>query len=99
MGIGTKIRRLRNLNSKMSQEELAYKLSLAQTTISNIESNKVNPDFSTILKICAIFDVGLDYFTENVTDMYSLKKNENNTIPSYGRKIFLPTFFCFIFQK
>ena len=65
MDMGLKIRKLRNLNNKMSQEELAYKLGIAQTTVSNIESNKVNPDFVTIAKICTIFDISLDYFVEN----------------------------------
>jgi transcriptional regulator with XRE-family HTH domain len=34
MNVGTKIRKLR-LQNKMSQEELAYKLNVAQTSISN----------------------------------------------------------------
>jgi transcriptional regulator with XRE-family HTH domain len=83
MDIGSQIRKLRNLNNKMSQEELAYKLGFAQTTVSNIESNKVNPDFSTIVKICTFFDVGLEYFFENI----KLKQDENiNSLENLSEK-------------
>ena len=44
MSVGTKIRRLR-LQNKWSQEELAHKLNVAQTSVSNFESNKTIPDF------------------------------------------------------
>lgn len=85
MDIGAQIRKLRNLNNKMSQEELAYKLGLAQTTVSNIESNKVTPDFCTIAKICTLFDIGLDYFVENpkskqddnINSLENLSENQN----------------------
>ncbi len=80
MSIGAKIKKLRIQNNKMSQEELAYKLGVAQTTISNIEANKVNPDFSIIEKICDVFDINLDYFSEAKSEKYIFKNNENNNI-------------------
>jgi transcriptional regulator with XRE-family HTH domain len=64
MILGTKIRKLR-IQKKWSQEELAFKLNVGQTTISNFESSKTIPDFLVMLKVCEIFDIGLDYFIEN----------------------------------
>jgi len=63
MNIGTKIRKLR-LEKKLSQDELADKLNVAQRSISNFESNKTTPDFILMQKVCEIFDVGLEYFIE-----------------------------------
>lgn len=79
MSIGTKIRRLR-LQQKMSQEELALKINIAQTTVSNIESNKTIPDFLVIQKICEIFEVNFDYFVTKDKEKYIFKRNENNNI-------------------
>ncbi|WP_445721581.1 helix-turn-helix domain-containing protein [Flavobacterium sp.] len=63
MSVGTKIRKLR-LQHKMSQEHLAHKLNVAQTSISNIEADKSIPDFLVMHKICKIFNVNFDYFVE-----------------------------------
>lgn len=79
MSIGTKIRKLR-LQHKMSQEELAYKLNVAQTSVSNFESNKTIPDFLVMQKMCEIFEVGLEYFVEKDKEKYVFKKNQNNNI-------------------
>ena len=56
MSIGKKIRGLR-LQHKLSQEELAYKLNVAQTSISNFEADKTIPDFLLMQTVCEIFDV------------------------------------------
>lgn len=79
MSVGTKIRKLR-LQHKMSQEELAHKLNVAQTSISNFEANKSIPDFLVMQKVCAFFEVDFDYFIEKNKDKYVFKKNENNNI-------------------
>jgi transcriptional regulator with XRE-family HTH domain len=79
MSVGTKIRRLR-LQNKWSQEELAHKLDVAQTSISNFESNKTIPDFLVMGKVCEVFDVSFDYFLEKDKEKYIFKKNENNNI-------------------
>lgn len=78
MSIGTKIRKLRQDNNKMSQEELAYKLGIAQTSISNIEADKNIPDFLLMEKICNLFNVDLDYFSENRIENCISKKNDAN---------------------
>jgi transcriptional regulator with XRE-family HTH domain len=71
--LGTKIRKLRQLN-KISQEELAIKLNIAQTSISNIEAGKTVPDFFIMDKICKEFNVDFDYFLES-KQTYNVKKN------------------------
>ncbi|NJM79381.1 MAG: helix-turn-helix transcriptional regulator [Flavobacterium sp.] len=63
MSVGTKIRKLR-LQHKMSQEELAFKLNIAQTSISNLEANKSTPDFLIMQKVCDVFEVDFNYFIE-----------------------------------
>lgn len=79
MSVGTKIRKLR-MQHKMSQEDLAYKLSMAQTSVSNFESNKTVPDFLVMQKVCEVFEVGFEYFVEKDKEQYTFKKNENNNI-------------------
>ena len=79
MNVGTKIRRLR-LQNKWSQEELAHKLNVAQTSVSNFESNKTIPDFLVMQKVCEVFEVGFEYFVENENEKYVFKKNQNNNI-------------------
>ncbi|NJM79382.1 MAG: helix-turn-helix transcriptional regulator [Flavobacterium sp.] len=73
MSVGTKIRKLR-LQHKMSQEELAHKLNIAQTSISNFEANKSIPDFLVMQKVCEVFDVNFDYFSEDKKS-FKVKKN------------------------
>jgi transcriptional regulator with XRE-family HTH domain len=79
MSVGTKIRRLR-LQNKWSQEELAHKLNVAQTSVSNFESNKTIPDFLVMQKVCEVFEVGFEYYVENENEKYVFKKNQNNNI-------------------
>ena len=79
MSIGTKIRKLR-LQNKWSQEELAHKINVAQTSISNFEANKTIPDFVVMQKVCEVFEVGFEYFVEKNNEKYIFKNNENNNI-------------------
>ena len=73
MSIGTKIRKLR-LQNRWSQEELAHKLNMAQTSVSNFEANKTIPDFVVMQKVCEVFEIGLDYFTGNDKEKYVFLK-------------------------
>ena len=78
MSVGTKIRRLR-LQNKWSQEELAHKLNVAQTSVSNFESNKPIPDFLVMQKVCEVFEVGFEYFVENENEKYVFKKKSKES--------------------
>lgn len=83
MSVGTKIRRLR-LQNKWSQEELAHKLNVAQTSVSNFESNKTIPDFLVMQKVCEVFEVGFEYFVEEKEISINFKKVENNPNSNIG---------------
>lgn len=79
MSIGTKIRKLR-LQNKWSQEELAHKLNVAQTSVSNFEANKTIPDFVVMQKVCEVFEVGFEYFVEDNQTINNVDKAENCNI-------------------
>ena len=62
MDIGTKIRRLRDQH-KLSQPELAYRLGIAQATLSSIESGDTKKiDFLLMDRICKEFEIDFEYF-------------------------------------
>ena len=79
MSVGTKIRRLR-LQNKWSQEELAHKLNVAQTSVSNFESNKTIPDFLVMQKVCEVFEVGFEYYIEEESTNNNVEKVKNCNI-------------------
>ena len=74
MTIGTKIGVLRKKH-KLSQPDLAFKLDISQTALSEIESGKTKKiDFLLIDKVCRIFDVDFGYFLDD-QNVYNLKNN------------------------
>ena len=65
MSVGTKIRKLR-IQNKLSQPELASKLNISQTALSEIERGKTKKvDFLLMGKVCNVFGVNFDYFLED----------------------------------
>lgn len=65
MCIGIKIRELR-IASKLSQPELAFRLSISQTALCNLESGDTKKiDFLLINKICNEFEVDFNYFIKD----------------------------------
>lgn len=81
MILGTKIRKLR-IQNRWSQEELAYKLNVGQTTVSNFESSKTIPDFLVMQKLCEVFEIGFDYFIKNKENILIGKIGVlNNNLP------------------
>ena len=74
MSIGTKIRKLR-IQNKLSQPELASKLNISQTALSEIESGKTKKvDFLLMDKVCNVFGVNFDYFLED-KKVFKIKNN------------------------
>lgn len=74
MEIGTKIKQLRE-SKKISQNQLADKLGIGQTTLCAIESGDTKKvDFLLMQKICNEFQVDLSYFIED-KQVNNIKKN------------------------
>lgn len=59
MNLGDILRSIRTEN-KMTQKELADKLSISPSTIGMYEQNRRTPDIETLSKISSIFDVPID---------------------------------------
>jgi len=77
MEIGLKIKKLRE-QRKLSQPELAHRLGIAQTTLSNIENGSTQKiDFVLMDKVCKELDVDFGYFLEE-KQINKVKKNEGS---------------------
>ena len=61
LSIGHKIKILRK-GRKLTQQELADKLNVNRSSISNYEINRRVPPVKELQKICDFFGVGMDYF-------------------------------------
>lgn len=59
MSFENNLRKLR-LNKSITQTELAQKLHLSRTAISNYENGKVQPSLDTLIKISEIFEITID---------------------------------------
>lgn len=59
--IGQKLRHLRK-SKKMTQEEVAEKVDITRSTISNYEIGRRTPHLKDLTRLAAVFGVGLDYF-------------------------------------
>jgi transcriptional regulator with XRE-family HTH domain len=86
MGIGVKIRRLREANN-WSQPELAHRLGIAQTTLCNIESGDTKKiDFLLMDKVCREFGVAFDYFIKD-RQVNKIGSNEEGVVRYNNRAI------------
>ena len=59
--IGRKLKYLRKIK-RLSQQELADKVGITRSTISNYELGRRTPHLKDLQRFCKVFDVGLDYF-------------------------------------
>ncbi|CAH0176739.1 helix-turn-helix transcriptional regulator [Chryseobacterium sp. Bi04] len=76
MSIGSKVRKYREIKG-WSQEDLAFRLDVAQTTISSIESDKSIPNSILLNKIAQELDVNInDILDERKTNINTVEKNE-----------------------
>ena len=75
--LGKKIKTLRKTRG-LSQEDLALRLGMQRSTISNYEIGRRSPSLRELEKISSILGVGLDYFglekEKNVYDLVSRAK-------------------------
>lgn len=72
MGIGDRIRALR-INAGMTQVELANKLNISNSTLSQYESGARTPSDDMKLKIAALFQVSTDYLLSGTTNTVNTK--------------------------
>lgn len=63
MSFGIKLQNLRKVEN-LSQGELALKIGVSQKTISSWETDRTSPSISDIDKLCSLFNVGMNYFSE-----------------------------------
>jgi len=76
MSIGSKVRKYREIKG-WSQEDLAFRLDVAQTTISSIESDKSIPNSILLNKIAQELDVNInDILDETKTQINNIEKND-----------------------
>lgn len=59
MNIGQKLKELRK-DAGLTQEELAKILSISRVNYTRYETDKVRPDYETLLKIADYHDISLD---------------------------------------
>lgn len=93
MSIGSKVRKYRE-GKGWSQEDLAFRLDVAQTTISSIESDKSVPNSILLHKIAQELDVNInDILDESKTQINNIEKNDGvisfdtNTINMLSEKL------------
>lgn len=65
--IGSKIKHLRK-SRKLTQQEVADKVDIKRSTISNYEIGRRTPHLKDLQKLAETFGVGLDYFGVQNTD-------------------------------
>ena len=59
MDIGKKLKELRK-NVGLTQSELAEKINVSRVNYTRYETDKVKPDYDTLIKIANFYDVSLD---------------------------------------
>lgn len=61
--IGNKLKELRK-GVDLTQEELAVELGISRVNYTRYETNKVRPDYETLIMLADFFDVSLDELFE-----------------------------------
>lgn len=77
---GDILRELRK-DYKMTQAELAERLSLSPLTISAYECGRSVPDDTTKVKIARIFNVSLDYLLGLIREPFPYQRSANTILP------------------
>ena len=98
ISVGNKIKILRK-GRKLTQQELADRLQINRSSISNYEINRRIPPLKELQKIAEFFEVGLDYFgvvTKNdAFDLISRAKDIFSD-PSIAKEVKEELFFEFM---
>ncbi|MET3535689.1 helix-turn-helix domain-containing protein [Chryseobacterium limigenitum] len=76
MSLGTKVRQYREAKN-WSQDDLAFKLDVTQSTISNIESDKSIPNSMLLSRIAKEFEIDMNQlFEDKITNINQIEKIE-----------------------
>ena len=67
LNLGQRIVELRQ-DKNLSRKQLAIALNIPYNTFSKYETNERQPDYATLKKISAYFDVTIDFLLDNNTD-------------------------------
>ncbi len=67
--VGSRFKEIRKI-LRLSQKEIAEKLHVCNTYISDIESGKVNPSHTFFFKLSFVFNVSLDYLYHGLGEMF-----------------------------
>ncbi|MBS5988868.1 LexA family protein [Anaerococcus hydrogenalis] len=81
--IGEKIKQLRTEN-KWTQQELANRLHVGKTTVSNYETGHSDPNIDMINQLSEIFEVSVGYLLEKKGNKIPIKDKDYATINVYG---------------
>lgn len=71
-----RLKELREENGFHSQQALADKLGLSQSTIGNWEAGRREPDHEMLRKLANLFHVTVDYLIGNVNDPFFILDNQ-----------------------
>lgn len=78
-----KLKQLRE-EQKMSQAKLAKLLNVAQSTVAMWENGKNKPEYNTLVKIANLFNIQIDYLTNNSSISEIKEKEKGIKIPVLG---------------
>lgn len=81
--IGEKIKQLRTEN-KWTQQDLANRLHVGKTTVSNYETGHSDPNIDMINQLSEIFEVSVGYLLEKNGNKIPIKDKDYTTINVYG---------------
>ncbi|MED3571914.1 helix-turn-helix transcriptional regulator [Cytobacillus praedii] len=81
---GERLRKLRK-SKKLNQEQLAEKIGVDQSTISNYERDIKSPDIETYKKLADFFEVPLDFLTARIVTIMSGSGKTSNFTQAQSR--------------
>lgn len=83
MTFGEKIKEARR-NARLSQDELAMKLSVSRSAIAKWESDKGMPDIQNLKSLAAVLNISLDYLLNDGTKLDLTVTREPIDLKQYG---------------
>lgn len=81
------------LEMRMTQQQVADKISVSQQSINKYENHNIEPDIDTLIKIADLFEVSLDYLVGHTdiphrietVEPYDLNDDEASLVDNYRK--------------